>query len=63
MSRHDLTPRESSLTIVVKTVRFLHSIRQFFRRLFRGPSFKPGQVEDTPETVLEIERRRGMRGF
>ena len=38
-------------------------IKRFIRNLFREPRFRPGTVEDSPEVVLETERKRGMRGF
>ncbi len=35
----------------------------FFRRLVRGPQAPPARVEDSPETEMETERKRGMRGM
>lgn len=41
---------------------WLKRIAAFFKRLGREPHFEPGEVENTEETEIEIERRRGMPG-
>ncbi len=43
-------------------MRMLRSLIGFFRNLVRGPQAPQGQVEDTPEMEIEVERARGMRG-
>jgi hypothetical protein len=40
----------------------LKQIVRFVRGLFRRPKSAPGSVPDSPEMVLEKERRRGVRG-
>jgi hypothetical protein len=43
-------------------MKWLRQLAAFWRGLWRTPS-PSGRVDDTDEMELEIERRRGMRGF
>lgn len=41
----------------------LRQIIMFFRNLSKSNNRAPGKVRNTPEMEMEIELKRGMRGF
>jgi hypothetical protein len=41
---------------------WIRQLIRFAKVLFRKPTSVPGTIEDSPETEIEKERRRGIRG-